>query len=178
MYFDLLEKKILQWNCFLHPKRSHFCVATSTFSEIVCRPDWFTISYSQSRIKFTICTPVKFPVRNFIPDRRSLPNDNKKQQLVYLPFSQDSKFNNIRASSPLNAAVIVCFVFYISTTIYFRLHTWVLFAIFFFCVEVKSNQIHGSLRVLSMKCLPPRIVTSHVILDSSNLTILRNTNLE
>ena len=78
-----------------------------------------------------------------------------------------------------------------------RLHNGVLFAIFFF--EWKSkidsniktfidyllkaiNQIHGSLTVPSIKCLPPKIgvhfFSRYVILDFSNFTLTRSANLE
>ena len=76
-----------------------------------------------------------------------------------------------------------------------RLHNCVLFAIFFwvevkngflyqnfYWLPVKSDQIHGSLTVPSIKCLPPKIGVNfflrYVILDFSNFTLTRSANLE
>ena len=125
--------------------------------------------------------------------------------------------NNIRASFPLNAVVTACFFLFFDNNIFsvnillafdndnvtliqtFKLHTLVLFPIFFSAskskvnlyiknfienqLSVEDNQVHGSVTVRSMKCLPPKLggyvfLPSYVILDFSNLTILRSTSLE
>ena len=190
--------------------------------EFVCRPNWFTISDSQSRRKFMIGIPVKFPIRNFVPNQWNVSTDNKIRHLVDFLMAVG---NNIRELFlifdslywPFNAAFIACFLYFnnsifsVSTPLafdndnvslieIFRSHNWVPFAIFFFSASklkvnsyikifienqlpVNSNQIHVSVTVRSMKCLPPKIggrvfFPSYVILDSSDLTITRSSNLE
>ena len=161
--FWLAWKKVLKRNCFLFQRALFFAYQRQFFDQTVCRPDWFTITDSQPGIKFTIGTPVKFPIRTS-RHKGIFPVKCCCNCLFFLHFNNNI-FSVVAPPALDNDNVTLIQIF--------RLHTWVLFAIFLFCVEVESNQIHGSLTVLSMKCLPPKIgeyvsLPSYVILDSTS----------
>ena len=131
-----------------------------------------------------IDTPVIFQIKNFI-----------KANILYIHDFVKVVGNNIRVLCLIfewlywsfNADVIACFWYFnnnifavitpfafdndhVSLIQIFRLHAWVLFAVFFFSapklcakifieyqLHVQSNQIHVSVTVSLMRCLPPWI---------------------
>ena len=136
--------------------RQHLhCAATSalrnSISFLTSLPlYWLMISDSQSGIKFMTSTSVKFLIRNFISDTWSVPTDNKGKTWHIHDFLEAAD-DNIKESFLVNAAAIACFWYFNNYTFsvltplafdnynvflvqIFRLHTWVLFAIFFLYV--------------------------------------------
>lgn len=100
--FPTAWKKLLGETILFFLKNSNF-YAVTFFWRICLKSRMiynFRILDSQSRIKFTSSTSVKFSIRNFIPGRWGAQTDKKRQHLVYPQYSKGSRYNNIRPSSP------------------------------------------------------------------------------
>ena len=74
--------------------------------EFICRPGWFTISDSESRIKFIISTPVKFAILYSIGKVSQVTFEG---QIWYIHYFSKAVVSNTRVPSTFNAAIIACF---------------------------------------------------------------------
>ena len=173
LHFDLLEKKFFSETAFFL-KSSHFCAITPILWRICL---YIKLIYN---FRYPIWNKIYDRHSSKTPNQELYSRSAKcsdwswqtiKDNIWYIHDFLKEVGNNIRASYAFNAAVIACIwcfnnnIFSVITPLafdndnvslieIFRIHTWVLFAtfFFFFCVEFKSGFLYQNFNLKSATC--------------------------